>query len=118
MLIKSTTGALPIYAMCAVVLPKGSLDELTKKDRAFLWTGKKTCKGGQYKVAWDVEARPKEKGGLSIKDSHIKNKCLLGKFWAKLLELPTTSWQRWFHRFYGTPAGRDLGASHRHDTPF
>lgn len=60
--------------------------------------------------------KDKTKGGLAIKDSHTQNRCLLGKFWAKLLEQPSTSWQRWFHRFYGNPTGGDLGSSHRLNT--
>lgn len=116
-LIKSTSSALPIYAMCAVSLPKGTLDTLERKDRAFLWTGADTSNGDQGKVAWEVVARPKAKGGLGIKNGHIQNQCLLGKLWHKLFEEPATSWQRWFCRMYGEGASRDLGAPHHMDTP-
>lgn len=53
--------------MCAVALPKGTLDTLERKDRAFLWTGTDACNGAQCKVAWEVVARPKDKGDLEIK---------------------------------------------------
>lgn len=47
----------------------------------------------------------------------LQNQCLLQKFWVKLHEPSSTSWQRWFHSIYGLGAGKDLGDAHYLDTP-
>jgi hypothetical protein len=41
----SVLGNLLIYAMCATELPKGALDRLDAKRRAFLWTGSDKASG-------------------------------------------------------------------------
>lgn len=103
--------------MCAIDVPKDTLDTLTGQQRAFIWTGDKHYNGSQWKVAWDMVTRPKDKGGLGIKDLRIQNQCLLGKIMDKLLRSPTTSWQAWFHRMYGQGADRNIGDPHHLDTP-
>lgn len=91
-LLKSTLSSLPVYAMCSIALPNGTLDEMEKKDRAFLWTGTDKCSEGHCKVAWDAVALPKEKGGMGITNLKVQNRCLLQKCWDKLLSPPATPW--------------------------
>lgn len=56
-LIKSTSWALPIYAMCAIVLPKGTLNTLAQKDGAFL----KNARTGNARShgTWSHDQKPK-----------------------------------------------------------
>ena len=102
--------------MCSILLPAGTIEAIDKKRRAFLWTGDSTCNGGQCKVAWSTVCLDKPQGGLGVKDLRRQNRGLLAKFLAKLHLEPLTSWQKWFHRMYGSGAGRDLGDKHYLDT--
>lgn len=68
-------------------------------------------------VAWENVCLANDCSGLGVINLAIQNRSLLSKFWSKLLQPPTTSWQSWFLRNYGTAAGRDLGDHHRHDSP-
>ncbi|PUZ38363.1 hypothetical protein GQ55_9G190100 [Panicum hallii var. hallii] len=78
--------------MCSTLLHKGTVEAIDAKRCAFIWTGDATCTGGQCKAAWDL------------------NKGLLSKFLDKLLQEPTTNWQRWFHMCYETaPRSTHLG---------
>nr|CAB3463513.1 unnamed protein product [Digitaria exilis] len=110
-------AARAVYAMCSSLLPKGTVDVLDARRRAFIWTGEQSCNGAQCKAAWEIVCWDKQHGGLSVENLLLQNYGLLCKFWNKLLMPPTTSWQRWFHRTYGLPAGRDLGDTHHLDTP-
>ncbi|KAG2553233.1 hypothetical protein PVAP13_9KG508826 [Panicum virgatum] len=69
--------------MCSTLLHKGTIEAIDARRRAFIWTGDITCSGGQCKAAWEL------------------NKGLLSKFVDKLLQAPTTNWQKWFHLMYG-----------------
>ncbi|KAG2555013.1 hypothetical protein PVAP13_9KG572002 [Panicum virgatum] len=68
--------------MCSTLLHKGTIEAIDARCCAFIWTGDNTYTGGQCKAAWDL------------------NKGLLSKFVDKLLQPPTTNWQKWFHRMY------------------
>ncbi|KAF8696905.1 hypothetical protein HU200_036547 [Digitaria exilis] len=103
--------------MCSSLLVKGTVDVLDARRRAFIWTGEQSCNGAQCKAAWEIVCWDKQHGGLGVKNLLLQNYGLLCKFWNKLLQPPTTSWQRWFHRTYGQPTGRDLGDTHHLDTP-
>ena len=48
-LVHAVQSNFPIYAMCSL-LPKGVIDLIDVKRRAFLWTGEKTCSGGHCKA--------------------------------------------------------------------
>ena len=85
-LVRSVLSSFPIYAMCSILLPKGAIDLLDAKRRAFLWTGSTSYVGANCKAPWELVCLPKEKGGLAIPDLHTKNRCLLQKFLIRLLE--------------------------------
>ncbi|CAN6169230.1 unnamed protein product [Urochloa humidicola] len=116
-LANAVLGARAVYSMCSVLLLKGTIEAVDAQRRAFIWTGDTSCNGGQCKAAWDLVCWDRDRGGLGVKNLSVQNKGLLSKFLSKLLQPPTTNWQRWFHRLYGPQSGRDLGDHHHLDTP-
>lgn len=76
-LVRSVLSSFSIYDMCSILLPKGVIELLDAKRRAFLWTGSTNCSGANCKAPWDHVCLPKHKGGLRISDLHTQNKCLL-----------------------------------------
>lgn len=84
------------YAMCSYLLPQGNVQAIDSKRRAFIWTGDNSCSGGQCKVSWTAVCLDKDRGGLGVKNLSLQNKGLLSKFWARIHQQPTTSWQRWW----------------------
>ena len=107
-LVHAVQSNFPIYAMCSLLLPKGVIDMIDAKRRAFLWTGEKTCSGGHCKAPWDLVCIPKDKGGLGVKDLHVQNHCLLQKFLSKLHQPASSPCQTWFQNNYGWNGARDL----------
>jgi hypothetical protein len=44
---------LAMYYMCSYLLPRGIIDRIDKRHRAFFWTGKDSCSGARCLIAWD-----------------------------------------------------------------
>lgn len=101
-LISSVLDSLPVYFMSVFRLPKKVLKELDAIRRAFFWTADKNCTGAQCLVAWKNVCKPKNCGGLGIKNLLIQNNCLLMKFAFKLLQQPDLPWVHWYHYRYTT----------------
>ncbi|GJN37681.1 hypothetical protein PR202_gb26662 [Eleusine coracana subsp. coracana] len=77
--VNSVLDTLPTYAMCAIQLLQGTIDSFDSLRRAFMWAGDKSVTGVQCLVNWDAVTRPKDHGGLGIRDLGIQNSCLLLK---------------------------------------
>ncbi|GJN20850.1 hypothetical protein PR202_gb08279 [Eleusine coracana subsp. coracana] len=60
-----------------------------------MWAGDKSVTGAQCLVAWDAVTRPKDHGGLGIRDLGIQNSCLLLKLIHCLHTAEDSSWARW-----------------------
>jgi hypothetical protein len=82
-LINSCLSSIPTYYMSMHMLPKTILKKMDRTRKRFFWQG-----GGEkrkyYLVKWDKITRPKQKGGLGIKDLRKMNISLLCKWWWKL----------------------------------
>ncbi|EEE68033.1 hypothetical protein OsJ_26024 [Oryza sativa Japonica Group] len=93
-LINAVLDTIPVYAMSALRLPKGVIEDLNKKRRAFLWAGEDTVSGARCLVAWDSVCMPKSVGGLGVKNIDKQNTALLVK---RLHHLHTdhSSWASW-----------------------
>jgi hypothetical protein len=91
-LVRSVFSSFPIYAMCSILLPEGTIELLDAKRRAFLWTGSTSCAWANCKAPWELVCLPKEKGGLAIPNLLTQNRCLLHKFLVKLLGAGSAPW--------------------------
>ena len=79
-------------------LPPAVLHQLDKRRRAFLWSGNKNgnTSSASCLVAWINVYRPKELGGLGIKDMGVQNICLLLKLLHRLHCPNSSAWEPGF----------------------
>lgn len=117
LLVNSVLTAMLSHAMSSGLLPKGVVEAIDKRRRAFLWTGEDSCSGGQCKVAWTDVCTPKALGGLGVLSIPAQNEALLSKFLTKLHSNSSAPWACWFRRWYGWTANRDLGDPCSRATP-
>lgn len=104
MLCNSMLNNLATYYMCSYLLPRGVIESIDKRRRAFLWTGKDTCSGARCLIAWENVLLSTQEGGFGVKDLHRQNRCLLLNFIHKLHQPERLPWIDWYRR-----DGRDLG---------
>ncbi|KAL2250081.1 UNVERIFIED_CONTAM: putative mitochondrial protein [Sesamum indicum] len=96
-IIKSVLVAMGVYWASAFILPKGVIKDIEKRLRAFLWRG--TGNSGYPKVAWKEICKPKEEGGLGIKDMGTLNRALVCKKLCEVIRCDRTS--IWNHGPWG-----------------
>ena len=72
---KYTVNHLSMY-----LFPLSNLESMTKIMRKFFWQGN-AKKKKYYLVKWNLNNKPKSKGGLGIKDLKLFNVSLLCKWW-------------------------------------
>lgn len=97
--------------MGEMLLPPGVRDAIDAKRRAFLWSGTDRTIGARCLVAWDNVCRPKEEGGLGVKQLDTQNAALLLKLIHRLHRPGDSAWARWvsarasIHNLTGTLDG-------------
>lgn len=96
-LVNLVLDSLLVYFMSSLQLPPSVLHQLDRKRRAFLWSGDKTGTSfpASCLVAWINVCKPKELGGLGIKDMGTQNICLLLKLLHKLHCPQFSAWAQW-----------------------
>jgi len=102
-LIKSVLSALPLYYLSFFKMPKGVSNKLLRIQRNFLWGWGSEAKKIAW-VKWEKICKPKEVGGLDIRDIRLFNVALLAKWkwrlgmedkglWKQVLESKYGSWR-------------------------
>ncbi|XP_074283734.1 uncharacterized protein LOC141608268 [Silene latifolia] len=78
------------------VLPKGIIKSIEAICRNFLWEN-----GTEYRrvplVAWDKICKPKEEGGLGLKNQEVWNKAMVGRLVNWIAEKRDSLWVQWVH---------------------
>ncbi|KAM0890036.1 hypothetical protein ACQ4PT_027328 [Festuca glaucescens] len=75
-LINSVVAIRAVHQMVVAEAPVWLLEEINKWMRAFFWGGKDDVRGGQCLVAWKSICKPKEFGGLGVKDLRLQGLAL------------------------------------------
>lgn len=85
-----------VYWVSVFILPKIVIKEIDKILKGFLW-----CQGelsrGKAKVAWKQVCRPKNEGGLGIKDLEQWNEVLMAKHLWNVASRKESIWVKWIH---------------------
>jgi hypothetical protein len=91
-LLNSVLSAIPIFFLSYLKMPVKVWKEVVKIQRKFLWGGlskkNKTCW-----VKWEDVCRPKNMGGLGVRDLRLVNISLLAKWRWKLLSSEKEVWK-------------------------
>jgi hypothetical protein len=65
-LVKSVLSSQSLYFITSLIVPPGTLRNVNKLERAFLWAGTDKTTGAKCKVNWDSVCRPLGFGGLGV----------------------------------------------------
>ncbi|CAH1421056.1 unnamed protein product [Lactuca virosa] len=77
-LINSVLQSLQLYWCSVLLLPKTTIKDFEKVFKGFLWSGG-DLKKGSAKIAWKMVCRPKDEGGLGIRNLQTSNEALLSR---------------------------------------
>lgn len=76
--------SLPMFTMGFYLLSAGTHDGFDKQRGAFYWNSAENKR--KYRlVKWNIIYRPKNMGGLGIINTAVMNKCLMIKWWWKIM---------------------------------
>ncbi|KAG8647150.1 hypothetical protein MANES_09G048028v8 [Manihot esculenta] len=98
-LVKSVLSSLPIYPMQCNLLSVSLCKEMEQVCRDFIWQGSNQSLK-VHLVAWDILKRPRDHGGLGIRDFSTMNKALLGKLAWRAMENDDCLWTKCFIKKY------------------
>ena len=92
-LIHSVLAGVPSYAMQTTWLPQGTCDALNRLSRNFLW-GTNSDRKKLHLVNWKHVTKPKDQGGLGIRDARKSNIALLAKLGGQLVHESGKVWSQ------------------------
>ena len=79
-LIKSILQAMPTYLFSVLAAPKAILKQIRSIQRKFIW-GSSGEKAKFSLVSWEDVCKPKDQGGLGLRDPKIMSEILGAKIW-------------------------------------
>ncbi|GKA75895.1 RNA-directed DNA polymerase, eukaryota, reverse transcriptase zinc-binding domain protein [Tanacetum coccineum] len=82
------------YWCCVFLLPKTVINDINRIMKNFLWSQSDDSKG-KAKVAWKNVCKPKNQGGLGLKDLTVWNNTLLVKHLWNIANKKDTLWVKW-----------------------
>jgi hypothetical protein len=99
-LLNAVLNAIPIFYLSFFKIPLLVWKKVRHIQREFLWG----CKGGSTKISWvkwDIVCKPKNLGGLGVRDIRAVNISLLAKWRWRLLEEDDALWKMVLISKYG-----------------
>eukprot|EP00253_Pinus_taeda_P001855 PITA_01855 len=105
-LLKATIQAIPIYPLSVMAAPKGICNKLVEIYRKFLWGGPKQQKKWAL-CSWKSLTKPKEKGGLGLRDPWTLNQVLAAKLGWRWLQGGPDLWKEIWTVKYNMPLSRE-----------
>ncbi|CAD6213646.1 unnamed protein product [Miscanthus lutarioriparius] len=96
-LVNSVLDSQLVYFTSSLPLPTSVIQQMDKRRRAFMWSGKTDGKASPSKclVAWPNVCTTKDLGGQGIKDVGTQNICLLLKLVHRLHCSENSAWAQW-----------------------
>eukprot|EP00253_Pinus_taeda_P020685 PITA_20685 len=101
-LLKATIQGIPIYPLSVMAAPKGICNKLVEIYRKFLWGGPKQQKKWAL-CSWNSLTRPKEKGGLGLRDPWTLNQVLTAKLRWRWIQGGPDLWKEIWTTKYNMP---------------
>lgn len=98
-LINSVLLSLHVYWSQIFLIPKGVMQQVMQICRAYLWDGKIHL-NKPPPIAWSWLCKPKQQGGLGIRDCVIWNTAAIGKFVWAIARKEDSLWIKWVHHIY------------------
>ncbi|XP_074278599.1 uncharacterized protein LOC141602191 [Silene latifolia] len=98
-IVKSVLNSLHSYWASMFVLPKGIIKRIEAVCRNFLWDNSADYRRAPL-VGWDTICRPKEEGGLGIKDQEFWNKAMVGRLVDWVATQRDSIWVNWVQSNY------------------
>ena len=97
-LVRSVLSSMHLYWASVFILPTRIIHDLEQLMRAFLW-----CQGemkrGKAKVAWEAVCKPRQEGGLGIRNLADFNIALMTTHIWSILTHKESLWVKWVHSY-------------------
>jgi hypothetical protein len=100
-LINSVLASIPVFFLSFLKMPVKVKKNIVRIQRNFLWGGAMGDKDKISWVSWKDVCRPKEEGGLGVKDLGWFNLALLAKWRWRLLMEDGSLWKKVLEAKYG-----------------
>nr|GEZ57221.1 RNA-directed DNA polymerase, eukaryota, reverse transcriptase zinc-binding domain protein [Tanacetum cinerariifolium] len=88
--------AIHVYWASVFLLPTFVIKDIKRLLKAFLWNQSDTT-NGRAKVAWSTICKPKDQGGLGLRNLKIWNQALLAKHIWNIAIKKDSLWVKWVH---------------------
>ncbi|GJU17883.1 hypothetical protein Tco_1145849 [Tanacetum coccineum] len=96
MLIAAVLEAISVYWASVFKIPKTVIKEINGILKRYLWSNSESARG-KAKVAWKQVCKPKDCGGLGVKDLEKWNEALLAKHLWNIASKKDSLWVKWIH---------------------
>ncbi|XP_074282785.1 uncharacterized protein LOC141607328 [Silene latifolia] len=98
-LVQHVLNSLHSYWASLFVLPKGIIQRIEATCRNFLWDGSAEYRRSPL-VAWDTICRPKQEGGLGLKNQELWNIAMVGRLVDWIATKKDSLWVQWVNANY------------------